>query len=196
MNNLFHQRTLVNLDERREKNRHNSLLILFTGLSGSGKSTIAISLEKLLFDQGIHTYLLDGDNIRMGLNNNLGFTEKDRIENLRRVGEVGKLFVDAGIVTLAAFVSPYESERQNIRSIVGDDNFIEIHISTPLEICENRDTKGLYHKARNNEIPNFTGVSSPYEIPKNPYLTIDTSHRNVNDCVQEIYEAVKEKLKI
>lgn len=196
MDNLFHQRTLVSLDHRRERNGHNSFLVLFTGLSGSGKSTIAIALEKLLYDKRIHTYLLDGDNVRLGLNNNLGFSEEDRVENLRRVGEVGKLFVDAGIVTLAAFVSPFESERQRIREIVGADNFLEIHISTPLEVCEQRDTKGLYQKAREGKIQDFTGISSPYEAPLNPLLNIDTTHRHVDDCVIEIFNAIIEKLKI
>lgn len=172
--------------ERQQKNGHKSLVIWFTGLSGSGKSTISVALEKALFNQDIKSYRLDGDNIRHGLNNNLGFSPEDRKENIRRIGEVGKLMVDAGIVTMTAFISPYEEDRQIVRNILEDDEFIEIYTKCSLEECENRDPKGLYKKARTGEIKNFTGVNAPYEEPKNPELTIDTEHETIEESVQKI----------
>lgn len=195
MNNLFEQTTLISLSERRTKNGHNSCLILFTGLSGSGKSTLAVCLERRLFDMGIQTYLLDGDNIRLGLNQGLGFSDVDRRENLRRIGEVSKLFIDSGTIVLAAFVAPFEAERKNIKHIVGEENYFEIHVSTPLEECEKRDVKGLYQKARSGEVKDFTGISSPYETPENPFHSINTSQRNLDDCVQELYNELIDKLK-
>ncbi len=160
--------------------------IWFTGLSGSGKSTLSNALEKRLATMGKHTMLLDGDNVRMGLNKNLGFKEQDRIENIRRIAEVSKLMNDAGLITLTAFISPYESDRLRAREIIGDDSFVEVYVATPLEECEQRDVKGLYEKARNGEIPNFTGISSPYEVPSNPEITINTVGRDIEDCVDEI----------
>ncbi len=155
----------------------------FTGLSGAGKSTLANAIEKNLTLQGKHTMLLDGDNIRMGINNNLGFTERDRIENIRRVSEVAKLLNDAGLITLTAFISPYRADRRRAREIIGTDDFIEIYVSTPLEECEKRDVKGLYKKARSGDIPNFTGINSPYEAPENPEITIDTSKYSLEEAV-------------
>ena len=155
----------------------------FTGLSGAGKSTLANAVEKNLTLQGKHTMLLDGDNIRMGINNNLGFTERDRIENIRRVSEVAKLLNDAGLITLTAFISPYRADRRRAREIIGTDDFIEIYVSTPLEECEKRDVKGLYKKARSGDIPNFTGINSPYEAPENPEITIDTSKYSLEEAV-------------
>lgn len=178
----------INCSARNELNKHKSLVLWFTGLSGSGKSTVANQLEQLLFRKGIRTYLLDGDNIRMGLNKGLTFSEEDRNENIRRIAEVAKLFVDAGIVTLSAFVSPLIKNREDVRNIVGDKNFVEIFIDTPLEICEKRDVKGLYQKARRGEISNFTGISAPYEEPTHPDLIIKTENRSIESCAEEILD--------
>ena len=184
----------ITLDERRKLNRHNSFLVFFTGLSGSGKSTIANALELHLFEMNIRTYVLDGDNIRRGINRGLGFTPEDRSENNRRIGEIAKLFIDAGTVVLAAFVAPYEKDRQFIRKTVGSKNYIEVFINTPLEICEERDVKGLYKKARKGEIKNMTGISAPYEIPLSPDVEI-TSDKEVEESVETIYCCLKDKLK-
>ncbi len=173
---------------------HGSFLMWFTGLSGSGKSTIANAVEKALVTNGVHTYALDGDNVRKGLNNNLTFTPEDRTENIRRIAEVANLMVDAGLVVLAAFVSPYKVDRENIRNIVGAENFIEIFVNTPLEECERRDVKGLYAKARAGEILNFTGINAPYEAPENPDIEIDTTQKTVDEAVSEIVEHIKTKL--
>jgi bifunctional enzyme CysN/CysC len=164
--------------------------IWFTGLSGLGKSTLANAVEKRLSLMGKHTMLLDGDNIRMGLNRNLGFTETDRVENIRRIAEVARLMNDAGLIVLTAFISPYRSDREGAADIIGQGDFFEIYVSTPLIECEQRDIKGLYKKARKGEIPNFTGISSPYEQPVNPWLTIDTSKENVDECVDRIMVAL------
>jgi bifunctional enzyme CysN/CysC len=158
----------------------------FTGLSGSGKSTLANALEKRLALLGKHTMLLDGDNVRMGLNRNLGFKEQDRIENIRRVAEVAKLMNDAGLIVLSSFISPYENDRQRAREIIGVDSFVEVYVNTPLEECERRDVKGLYKKARAGEIPNFTGISSPYEIPQTADIVIETVGKQVEDTVDEL----------
>lgn len=175
---------------------NSSFVVWFTGLSGSGKSTLANKLEEQLFAQGIHSYVLDGDNIRQGINRDLNFTEEDRTENLRRIAEIAKLFVDAGIVTIAAFIAPLAAEREKIRSIVGADNFVEIYVSTPIEECEKRDVKGLYKRARLGEIPHFTGISSPYEAPKNPDLEIDTSKIEVEEAIVSILNVIEAKLKL
>lgn len=165
--------------------------IWMTGLSGAGKSTLINEVEKRLFAEGKHTMLLDGDNVRMGLNKNLGFKEQDRIENIRRVAEVAKLMNDAGLITLTSFISPFASDRRSARDIIGNDNFIEIYISTPLEECERRDVKGLYKRARSGEIPNFSGISSPYEAPENPEITIDTTDMTVEESVDYLMEELK-----
>lgn len=167
--------------------------IWLTGLSGSGKSTIVNELEKRLFMAGRHTMLLDGDNVRMGLNKNLGFREQDRIENIRRVAEVSKLMNDAGLVVLTSFISPFEADRQKARMIIGEESFVEVYVSTPLQECEKRDVKGLYKKARSGEIPDFPGVSSTYEIPVNPEVTIDTTGKSVEECVDYIMEQLEKK---
>lgn len=167
-----------------------SKVIWFTGLSGSGKSTLAIALERELNKRGILCYLLDGDNIRTGINNNLGFSETDRIENIRRIAEVSKLFVDCGVVTLAAFISPTQEIRKNAEQIIGKDNFVEVFVSTPLETCEQRDIKGLYQKARKGEIKNFTGISSPFESPENPAISIDTSKFELGYCVEQLLDVI------
>ncbi|MGL4293830.1 MAG: adenylyl-sulfate kinase [Bacteroidales bacterium] len=185
---IFDQ-TLQRSDREKLLNQK-SKVIWFTGLSGSGKSTLAIALERELNNRGILCYLLDGDNIRTGINNNLGFSEDDRIENIRRIAEVSKLFVDCGVITLAAFISPTNEIRNNAASIIGQDNFIEVFVSTPLEICEQRDIKGLYKKARTGEIKNFTGISSPFEAPENPAISIDTSRYELGDCVNQLLEVI------
>jgi len=185
----------VTREQRREAKNHNSFLLWFTGLSGSGKSTIANAVEKALFAKGINTYILDGDNVRKGLNSNLSFSPEDRTENIRRIAEVANLMVDAGVVVLAAFVSPYIKDRENIRKIVGLDNYVEIFVNTPLEECEKRDVKGLYAKARAGEIQNFTGVNAPYEHPTAPDIEIDTTKVTVNEGVSVILQTIAHKLR-
>ena len=165
-------------------------VIWFTGLSGSGKSTLAIALERELHQKGILCYLLDGDNIRTGINNNLGFSEADRTENIRRIAEVSKLFADCGVVVLAAFISPTTEIRNQASEIIGKDDFVEVFVSTPLEVCEQRDVKGLYKKARAGEIPNFTGISSPFEAPEKPALAIDTSQYDMGTCVEMMLDTI------
>lgn len=169
-------------------------MIWFTGLSGSGKSTIANHLEKKLHDFGLRTYSLDGDNIRSGLNRGLTFTEEDRTENNRRIAEVARLFVDAGIITITAFISPLKANREKAKEIIGAADFVEIFVNTPLEICEARDVKGLYKKARKGEIKNFTGISSPYQAPENPDLEINTTDEDLETSVNKIFDFLKEKI--
>ena len=176
---------------RAERLNQTPKTIWLTGLSGAGKSTLVNELEKKLFMEGRHTMLIDGDNVRMGLNKNLGFKEQDRIENIRRVAEVSKLMNDAGLIVLTSFISPFEADRQRARTIIGEDAFIEIYVSTPIEECEKRDVKGLYKKARSGEIPNFSGISSPYEVPEHPEITIDTTGKSVEDCVDYIMEQLE-----
>lgn len=170
MTNLTWHNTSITKPQRAAIKNQNPCVLWFTGLSGSGKSTLANAVEKRLFDLGYHTYLLDGDNVRMGLNRDLGFDEGSRVENIRRIGEVCKLFVDSGLIVISAFISPFVSDRTLARSLVEKGEFIEIFVDTPLEICERRDPKGLYKRARNGEIENFSGISSPYERPHNPEI--------------------------
>lgn len=165
-------------------------LIWFTGLSGSGKSTLAVQLEAALHAKGFKTYLLDGDNIRSGLNKDLSFTDEARVENIRRISEVCKLFLDAGVVLLSAFISPFQADRDQVRSIVGEDNYIEVFVDAPLEVCEQRDVKGLYKKARAGEVKNFTGISSPYEKPSNPDVVIATDKLNVEESIEALIKAI------
>ena len=186
----------VSIKDRKQLNNHNSLLIWFTGLSGSGKSTIANVVEKSLFQEGIKTYVLDGDNIRKGINNDLSFSSQDRTENIRRISEVANLMLDAGLVTLAAFVSPYKKDRENIKNIVKDVNFVEVFINTSVEECERRDVKGLYKKARLGEIKNMTGISAPYEKPENPDIEIKTENVSVDAAAKQIVEYIMPKLKL
>lgn len=171
------------------------IMLWFTGLSGSGKSTLAIALERELYNSGILCRILDGDNIRTGINNNLGFTEADRVENIRRIAEVAKLFVDCGVVTIAAFISPTEQIRQMAADIIGKDDFFEIYVNTPLEVCEERDVKGLYKKARQGEIKNFTGISAPFEAPLNPAITIDTSACSLEESVNLLKKIIIPQIK-
>lgn len=190
-NIVWHQTTLSKR-ERQSLNNHKSAIIWFTGLSGSGKSTLANALEKKLFDLNIRTYLLDGDNIRHGLNKGLGFSDEDRKENIRRIGEVSKLFVDSGQFALTAFISPFKEDRENVRNLVEKDEFIEVYVKCSLDECENRDPKGLYKKARSGEIPEFTGISSPYEEPVNPEITINSDSLSVEEGANQIIRYLKE----
>lgn len=185
----------IDREARRKSYGHNSFLIFFTGLSGSGKSTIANLLEQKLFSEGVTTYVLDGDNVRRGINRGLSFSPEDRSENIRRIGEISKLFIDAGIVILAAFVAPYEKDRQHIKKTVGSKNYVEVFVNTSLEVCEARDVKGLYKKARKGTIKNMTGISAPYENPKKP--AVEVTHENTaKESVQIIYNKIKNKLSV
>ena len=183
----------ITKDDRIKLNKNKPALLWFTGLSGSGKSTIANATEELLYQLGTKTYLLDGDNIRHGLNKDLGFSDEDRIENIRRIGEVAKLFVDSGTLTLTAFISPFRAERQMVRELVEAGEFIEVFIDTPLDICEQRDPKGLYKKARSGEIKNFTGIDSAYESPLHPEITIKTAEKSIETCAKEIINHLIQK---
>ena len=169
------------------------LMVWFTGLSGSGKSTIAIALERELQKRGLLCRILDGDNIRSGINNNLGFSPEDRVENIRRIAEVGKLFVDTGIITIAAFISPNNELREMASRIIGKDDFVEVYVSTPIEECERRDVKGLYAKARRGEIKEFTGISAPFEAPEHPALSLDTSKLSLEESVNRLLELILPK---
>ncbi|MDO5572042.1 MAG: adenylyl-sulfate kinase [Bacteroidales bacterium] len=182
-------RTLTKEDREKLLNQR-SKVIWFTGLSGSGKSTIAIAMERELNKMGKLCYILDGDNIRNGINSNLGFSEADRNENIRRIAEISKLFVDCGVIVIAAFISPTNEIREMAKNIIGKDNFIEIFVSTPIETCEKRDIKGLYKKARKGEIKNFTGISAPFEVPNNPAVSIDTTSIELKICVEKVMSTI------
>jgi len=185
----------ISKKERNKLNKHQSFLIWFTGLSGSGKSTIANALETKLFENNIKTYSLDGDNIRKGINKDLNFSQQDRTENIRRIAEIANLFIDAGIVMLAAFVSPYRKDREDIQKIVGSNNFVEVYVNTSVEECEKRDVKGLYKKARLGEIKDFTGISAPYEAPEFADIEIKTEQLTVEQSVSKIIKVINQKLK-
>tara|TARA_B100000575_G_C22827636_1_gene486179 strand:+ start:51 stop:686 length:636 start_codon:yes stop_codon:yes gene_type:complete len=191
-NIVWHQSS-VDREARCQQRGHRSAILWFTGLSGSGKSTLANAVNVALHKNGYSTYLLDGDNIRHGLCKDLGFSDLDREENIRRIGEVSKLFVEAGIIVLTAFVSPFRVDRDKARSLVGENDFVEVFCSADLEICESRDTKGLYAKARNGEIKDFTGISSPYEAPQSPELKIDTGNLEIDKCVDMVNEFLIKK---
>lgn len=180
--------------DKEQQLRQRGITVWFTGLSGSGKSTIAIALERRLTEQGFFCRILDGDNIRFGINRDLGFSEADRTENIRRIAEVSKLFTQTGIITLAAFVSPTNALRAMARDIIGAEDFAEIYVATPLEECERRDVKGLYQKARRGEIRDFTGISAPFEAPENPTLRIDTTNRPVEEVTDEVLAAIIERI--
>jgi adenylylsulfate kinase len=184
-NIVWHQGAITR-EDRQQLNGHKGCTVWLTGLSGSGKSTIAVELEKRLLERGVRTYILDGDNIRHGLNKNLGFSPEDRAENIRRIGEVAKLFCDAGLVALTAFISPYRADRDQVRAIMQPGDFIEVFVDCPVEVCEQRDVKGLYKKARAGEIKEFTGVSAPYEAPSAPELVIETSDQSVEKSALQI----------
>jgi adenylylsulfate kinase len=179
---------------RNLQNQHNSFVVWFTGLSGSGKSTLANLLEQHLFALGIQTYILDGDNIRTGLNKDLDFSEEGRIENIRRIAEVAKLFTDAGVVVLTAFISPFTKDRELAKTLIGSENFLEVYVDCPLEVCETRDVKGLYQKARAGSIKNFTGIDSPFDIPSKPDVAISTNLNSLEDCLAKLIQFVQPKL--
>ena len=193
--NIVAHKYKLHLEDRHKSNNHRSLLVFFTGLSGSGKSTIANALEQRLFEMNIKTYVLDGDNIRRGINSDLSFSPEDRSENNRRIGEIARLFVDAGLVVLAAFVAPYRKDREFIKNKVGKENYIEVFINTSLQICEERDVKGLYKKARSGEIKDMTGISAPYEAPENPDVTL-THENSIEESVNIILNTLKNKLSL
>lgn len=181
--------------DRNKLNKHNSLVIWFTGLSGSGKSTLANQLEVYLFEHGFRTYVLDGDNVRGGLNKDLDFSEAGREENIRRLGEVAKLFVDAGVIVLTAFISPFKNDREKVRQIVGNESFIEVFVDCPIEVCEQRDVKGLYKKARAGEIKNFTGIDSPFEVPTQPDVHVQTHLHSLEECLKQLINSIETKIK-
>jgi len=194
LSNIFPIQTKVGQSQREELLQQKAKLIWFTGLSGSGKSTLAVQLESILFQKGYKTYLLDGDNVRAGINKDLSFTDADRIENIRRIGEVSKLMLDSGIIVLSAFISPFQSDRDQVKKIVGVENYIEVFVDTPLEVCEQRDVKGLYKKARAGEIKNFTGIDSAYEIPVSPDIIIQTHVLSLNDSLDLLLSALEKKI--
>ena len=183
----------VSTAERRALNKHKAAVLWFTGLSACGKSTVANTVDHLLYSRGIRSFVLDGDNVRHGLNKNLGFSAEDRAENIRRIGEVAKLFVDAGLFTLTAFISPYRADRDNARKLLPDGEFIEIYVNASLETCEQRDPKGLYKKARAGEIKGFTGIDDPYEAPENPELTLDANTKSIDELAAEVVAYLKAK---
>ncbi len=191
--NIVWHDTTIKKEERQNRNGHKSCILWFTGLSGAGKSTLANALEQQLFREGKSSYILDGDNVRHGLNKGLGFSDDDRKENIRRIGEVAKLFVDAGTIVCTAFISPFKEDRNRVRELVEDGEFIEVYVRCSLEACEQRDPKGLYKKARAGEIPSFTGISSPYEEPESPELIIDSDQMTVEQSVDKILSYLKEK---
>jgi adenylylsulfate kinase len=193
--NIIPHNHSVARQDRSEKYGYQPYLLWFTGLSGSGKSTLASALEVRLFEEGFHTYILDGDNVRVGLNQDLDFTDEGRKENIRRIAEVSRLFLDAGNLVITAFISPFKEDRAQAKEIVGEEGFIEVFVDTPLHICESRDVKGLYGKARKGEIKNFTGIDSPFEAPDSPQLHIKTENKSVEDSVEELYKKFKELIK-
>jgi len=190
-NNLHFHGATISTKDKATKNKHRPAVLWFTGLSGSGKSTLANAVEYLLFQKGCQTHTLDGDNIRMGLNSDLGFSPKDRTENIRRISEVANLMRESGTIVCTAFISPYRKSRQSARDIIGKD-FIEVYVKAPLETCEERDPKGLYKKARSGEIPNFTGVSAPYENPENPEVIVETHESKIDDCAEQIIKYLED----
>ncbi|MDH4089339.1 MAG: adenylyl-sulfate kinase [Cyclobacteriaceae bacterium] len=195
MEHIYPFQTKVSKDQREALMDQQATLIWFTGLSGSGKSTLAVQLEAQLHARGFKTYLLDGDNIRVGLNKDLEFTDEGRVENIRRIGEVSKLMMDAGIIVLSAFISPFKIDRDLVKEIVGPENYFEVFVNAPLEVCEERDVKGLYKKARAGVVKNFTGVDSPYEMPANPNITINTTTMTVDESVAKLEELIVPRLK-
>ncbi len=193
--NITQQTYKITRTEREKQNQHKGKCIWFTGLSGSGKSTLANLLEVELHKKGYKTYVLDGDNIRLGLNKDLGFSNADRKENIRRIAEVAKLFVDAGVIVLSAFITPFEEDRKQIKELIGNNDVMQIFVDCPLEMCEKRDVKGLYAKVRNGEIKHFTGIDSPFETPKNSDLVIDTSKENQQKSFDILTKFILERVK-
>jgi adenylyl-sulfate kinase len=193
---IYPIQTKVSPEQRQVLLNQKPRLVWFTGLSGSGKSTLAVQLEAQLYSAGFKTYLLDGDNIRSGLNKDLTFTDEGRIENIRRIGEVSKLMLDAGIVVLSAFISPFHADREQVKNIVGSDNFIEVYVNAPIEVCEQRDVKGLYKKARAGEVKNFTGIDSPYEAPRNPNVVIHTHKNTIEESLRILLDVVTPEISV
>ena len=191
-NTVWHHAT-VTRERRKELNDHRSVILWFTGLSGSGKSTLAHAVEETLYQQKCRTYVLDGDNVRHSLCGDLGFSDDERKENIRRIGNVAKLFLEAGTIILTAFISPFREDRETVRNLVLHDDFLEIYCNAPLEVCEQRDTKGMYKKAREGLIKNFTGISSPYEIPNDPELTVNTGEDSLEECTSQVMGLLKER---
>lgn len=191
---IFQYEHSITKADRSLLNKQRPLIVWFTGLSGSGKSTLANRLEQELFEQGFHTYVLDGDNIRSGINKDLSFSEKDRTENIRRIGEIAKLFVDAGIIVLVAFISPFESDRKFVRSLVDPGEFIEVYLNCPIDECEKRDVKGLYKKAKAGEIKDFTGIHSPYEAPLSPEIEIKTGFQSTEESLKTLMDYILSKI--
>lgn len=186
----WHEATITR-EDRERLNGHRSAVIWFTGLSGSGKSTLAHAVEKKLYEAGVRTIVLDGDNIRHGLNKNLGFSPEDREENIRRIGEVANLFVEAGVIAMTAFISPYRADRDKARALAPEGRFYEVFVAAPLEVCEQRDPKGLYKKARAGEIKQFTGIDAPYEEPEAPEVTVNTGHQTLEECAEVVIGALR-----
>ena len=192
-NTVWHRPT-VTRNRREDQNGHRSTILWFTGLSGSGKSTLAHAVEERLHQRGIKTFVFDGDNVRHGLCGDLGFSEQDRTENIRRVGQMSKLFIESGVIALTAFISPFQVDRQRVRMMVdNDEDFLEIYCQCPLEVCEDRDVKGLYQRARKGEIPDFTGISSPYEEPENAELIVNTAEKTIDECVDIVISMLEDK---
>jgi adenylylsulfate kinase len=194
LNHIYPVKTKVSKGQRESLLHQQAKLVWFTGLSGSGKSTLAVQLEAQLHELGFKTYLLDGDNIRAGLNKDLTFTDEGRVENIRRIGEVSKLLIDAGIIVLSAFISPFRSDREQVKNIVGGDNFAEVFVDAPLEVCEQRDVKGLYKKARAGEVRNFTGIDSSYEAPERPDVHVPTHEMSVDQSIEKLLKFLLPKI--
>ena len=192
--NIFHQQGLVHQSDRELQAGHKPVILWFTGLSGAGKSTLAHAVEKALFDKGCRTFVIDGDNVRHGLCQDLGFTVEDRQENIRRIGEMSKLFLEANVIALTAFISPFQTNRDRVRGLVGAGEFIEVYCKADLNVCEQRDVKGLYAKARRGEIADFTGISSPYEPPQNPELVLNTGVDSLDNCVNQVLTHLEQQL--
>lgn len=193
MNNLVWHHATVTRARRESQNGHRGAIVWFTGLSGSGKSTLAHAVEEYLYQKGSRTFVLDGDNVRHGLCSDLGFSNKDREENIRRIGETAKLFMEAGVIVLTAFISPFRADRERVRGMVGHGDFIEIYCDAPIATCESRDVKGMYKKARAGLIAEFTGITSPYEKPENPELTVHSGEVQLNDCVDQVIDVLTQR---
>lgn len=187
---------LITKEDRVKRNGYKPQLIWFTGLSGSGKSTLASRLEHYFFEKGFNTYILDGDNVRKGLNKDLDFSSESRVENIRRIAEVGKLFVDSGVIVITAFISPFEEDRKTARNLVGSGNFIEVYVDCPLKVCEERDVKGLYKKARAGEIQNFTGINSPFERPSQPDISVNTADHPIDVCLEQMIKEIEPRVRL
>lgn len=195
MDHIYPIKTKVSKEQREALMNQHATLIWFTGLSGSGKSTLAVQLEAELHERGFKTYLLDGDNIRSGLNKDLTFTDEGRVENIRRIGEVSKLLLDAGVIVLSAFISPFKADREQVKNIVGGANYVEVFVDAPIEVCEQRDVKGLYKKARAGEVKNFTGIDSPYEAPENADIHIPTHQLPIEQSIEKLLDNLLPKIK-